>query len=397
MGRTQVSWVTNVGTERPIVVDSTRARDPDSEVLAALTGIGRVAEALVGSGSLGQLAERALDEMRDALSLELVALYLPMADEPGLRRFVTSRGARPAMRARDEVSFDDEAWQLAVASGAPLLFREEASWLVANPFEPPAGSWLVVPLVSEARLVGVVVAAACRPLSLDRMAATGLSLLSDLLSAGVATGRLRQELQAREVERERMRLAGEIHDGLAQDLALAMRELALLEQDPAPEIARASGERLREAVASAHRVVRARLEDLSVSVPLGGIQAAVEDICARRGHGLPLVLRSTGPVLDLAPEKTAVVVRVLTEALANVQRHAGASTVEVRLEIEDGQLVLDIEDDGAGFSIGDVGGPGEGHFGMTLMHERARSAGGNLSVRSAAGQGVGVTLEVPVR
>ena len=301
------------------------------------------------------------------------------------------------MRARDEVSFDDEAWQLAVASGAPLLFREEASWLVANPFEPPAGSWLVVPLVSEARLVGVVVAAACRPLSLDRMAATGLSLLSDLLSAGVATGRLRQELQAREVERARLRLAGEIHDGLAQDLALAMRELALLEQDPAPEIARASGERLREAVASAHRVVRARLEDLSVSVPLGGIQAAIEDVCARRGHGLPLVLQSTGPVLDLAPEKTAVVVRVLTEALANVQRHAGASTVEVRLEIEDGQQVLEIEDDGVGFSVGDVGGPGEGHFGMTLMHERARGAGGNLSVRSAAGQGVGVTLEVPVR
>jgi GAF domain-containing protein len=152
--------VTSVGTESPIPVDSRRAREPETEVLAALTAIGRVARALVGSGSLAQLSERALGEMRDALGLELVALYLPTADEPGLRRFVTSASASPAMRARDEVSFDDEAWRLAVATGAPLLFREEASWLVANPFDPPARSWLVVPLVSEARLVGVVVAAA---------------------------------------------------------------------------------------------------------------------------------------------------------------------------------------------------------------------------------------------
>jgi signal transduction histidine kinase len=384
MCRTQVSCVTSVRT--------------DTEVLAPLAAMGRVARALVGSGSLAELAERALDEMRDALGLELVALYLPTADERrGLRRFVTSLGASPARRARDEVSFDDEAWRLAVASGAPLLFREEASWLVANPFEPPAGSWLVVPLVSEARLVGVVVAAAHRPLSLDRAAATGLSLLGDLLSAGVATARLRQELQATEIARERMRLAAEIHDGLAQDLALAMRELALLDTHPTPELARASADRLREAVSSAHRVVRARLEDLSVSVPLGGVQAAVEDVCARRGHGLPLVLRSTGPVLDLPPETTAVVVRVLTEALANVQRHAEASKVEVRLEVGGDRLTLAIEDDGAGFAVGDVGGPGDGHFGLTLMRERARAAGGQLSVRSAAGQGTGVTLQVPLR
>jgi signal transduction histidine kinase len=88
---------------------------------------------------------------------------------------------------------------------------------------------------------------------------------------------------------------------------------------------------------------------------------------------------------------------VLTEALANVQRHAGASTVEVRLEIEGDRLTLAIEDDGVGFSVGDVGGPGDGHFGLTLMRERARGAGGRLTVRSAAGQGTGVALQVPVR
>ena len=367
------------------------------EALAGLGALTRVARALVGSGNLMELAERALAEIRDALALELAVLYLPRSGPPpSLQRYVASGAETTSARARDQVSFDDEAWSLAVASGVPLVFREEASWLVANPFEPPADSWLVLPLVSERRLIGVTVAAAARPLSLDPTAATLLRLLGDLLAAGISTAHLRQELQGRAIERERLRLASEIHDGLAQDLALAMRELSLLESQPGPELASASAERLREAVASAHRVVRARLEDLLVSVPLGGIQAAVEEICEDRGRELPLNLDTSGPAVDVSPETLAVVVRVLTEALTNAERHAGARRVAVRLQLEGDHLSLVVADDGAGFAVDDAGGPGEGHFGLTLMRERARSVGGSLNVRSAVGEGTRVSLQVPV-
>jgi signal transduction histidine kinase len=398
MGRSEVSSDPTVGTP-PTGSDS--SADPTHhlppEVLAGLGAINRVATALVGSGSLAELAERALGEMREALGLDLTVLYLPRPGErPSLQRYVASASGGAVVRAHDEVSFDDEAWRLAVASGVPLLFREEASWLVANPFDPPAQSWLVLPLRSEARLVGVVVAAAPGPISLDPTAATVLRLLGDLLAAGIATARLRQELQGREIERERMRLAAEIHDGLAQDLALAMRELALLESGPSPGQAQASMERLREAVGAAHRVVRARLEDLSVSAPLGGIQAAVEEVCERRRGDLPLDLDTSGPAVDVAPGTTAVVVRVLTEALSNAARHGQAASVRVLLRLEDDRLTLGIEDDGVGFQVDEVGGPGEGHFGLTLMRERARSAGGGLAVRSAPGEGTAVTLRVPV-
>ncbi|MET0206389.1 MAG: GAF domain-containing sensor histidine kinase [Thermoleophilaceae bacterium] len=373
------------------------ARRPDPEFLAAVGALGRVARALVGRGSLGELAERALDEMRVALGLELVVLYLPrLAEQASLQRYVTSAEERATTRARDEIEFDDEAWRLAIASGAPLVFREEASWLVSNPFAPPAQAWLVLPLVSETRLVGVVVACARPTWSLCPTAATVLTLLGDLLAAGISTARLRQQLQGAEIERERARLAAEIHDGLAQDLALAMRELALLESEPPPELARASAERLREAISSARRVVRARLEDLSIHIPLGGVQAAVEEISARRGAGLPLRVRCEGPAVDVSPETTAVVVRVLTEALANSARHAQPERAEVRLLVEDERLTLEIEDDGVGFRPAEAGGPGDGHFGLTLMRERARSLGGRLSVRSAPGEGTCVTLEVPV-
>jgi signal transduction histidine kinase len=383
--------------QRPIGGDVPLAERLDPDVLAALAALGRVARALVGKGSLGQLAERALDEMRDALGLEVVVLYLPhFAEHASLQRYITSAGNGATSRARDEVEFDDEAWELAIASGAPLVFRSEASWLVSNPFAPPSQSWLVVPLVSERRLVGVVVASAPAPLSLDPMAATVLTLLADLLAAGIATAGLRQQLQEAEIERERARLAAEIHDGLAQDLALAMRELALLESQPPCEVARASAERLREAVSSARRVVRSRLEDLSVHIPLGGVQAAVEEVSAKRGAGLPLVVRCDGPAVDVSPETIAVLVRVLTEALTNAARHAQPERVEVRLDVEDDRLKLVIEDDGLGFQPEAAGGPGDGHFGLTLMRERARSAGGTLTVRSGPEDGTRVTLEVPV-
>jgi two-component sensor histidine kinase len=241
---------------------------------------------------------------------------------------------------------------------------------VSNPFAPPAQSWLVLPLVSEKRLVGVVVASAERKWSLCPTAATVLTLLGDLVAAGIATARLRQQLEGAEIERERARLAAEIHDGLAQDLALAMRELALLESEPPPEQARASAERLREAISSARRVVRARLEDLSVHIPLGGVQAVVEEVSARRGGGLPLSVRYEGPAVDVSPETTAVVVRVLTEALANSARHAQPEHVSVLVRVEEERLMLVIEDDGVGFQPTDAGGPGDGHFGLTLMRER---------------------------
>ena len=90
------------------------------------------------------LAAAALEEMREALQLDDAALYLPDADgQPILRRYVGTSAP--------ELSFDEEAWRLAIAGGAPIVLREPASWLVENPFTPPARDWLILPLVAGER------------------------------------------------------------------------------------------------------------------------------------------------------------------------------------------------------------------------------------------------------
>ena len=368
------------------------------EFALALGAISRVARALVGAGTLVDLGERALSEMRDALDLDTAVLYLPATGEPTrYERYVECREAEASVRARDELAFDEDALRLTVAGGSPLVFHSPGSWLVDNPFVPPAGSWLVLPLVARDRPIGLVVAAGSAPVRLDPAGATLLALLGDLLGAGVANARLRQEAQRAEVERDRVRLAAEVHDGLAQDLALAVRELALLDSAPEPDVAKASGDRLRAAVASAHRVVRARLEDLTVHVPLGGIGPAAEELCARFAHrGLLVRFSAAGPAADVEAETAAVALRVLSEALANVARHAGAGSARVELCVDRRRLRLVVDDDGRGFDPAAAPSRGDGHFGLAIMRQRALAVGGGLAVEPSPAGGARVVLEVPV-
>lgn len=381
----------------PTSADAGLAGQLAPEQRAALTAVAQVGRALVGSGSFDELAAKALTEMRKALDVQLAVIYLPVPGASALERHAVSTAPGAAWQPRATVRFDAEAWRLAV-SGVPLVFHERASWLQANPFDPPAESWLVLPLTQPPVLLGVLAAAAQQPLVMTATQGIVLSLLGDLLSAGLATARLRQELQRVEFESERMRLAAQVHDGLAQDLSLAVRELALLDSDPAEEVAAASRRRLRDAVTAAHGLVRARLREFSAPSPIGGLGPAVAEVCRRFDRrGVPVALRTGERLPELPPAAVAVAVRVLDEALANVERHAAASGATVTLSRDRAELVLEVADDGRGIASGAlVAAAADGHLGMSLMHERARAAGGRLDVRSRQREGTQVILRLPL-
>jgi signal transduction histidine kinase len=368
------------------------------DVREALGALSRVARALVGPGTFEELAGRALDEMHRGLGLEVAALYLPDRREgPVLRRFVYSASPESTRGVQHELTLEPEAWRLAVQSPAPLVFFAEGSALVASPFEPVPESWLALPLASGDRMLGVVIAACPGPPRLDPLGATVLTLLGDLLGAGIATARLRQRLQIAALERERLELATEVHDELAQDLALAARELRLLDEDPAPREAAASRARLREAVESAHGTARARLMGLMAPVPLGGLRRSVEEICRRfAARRVPVRLEPGEEPPEVGAEARAVVARILAEALANVEKHAAASEVSVELSGADERLTLVVQDDGNGIEPGTAPQTGEGHFGLQLMHQRALAAGGSVTVAPATPHGTRVVLVLPI-
>jgi signal transduction histidine kinase len=91
----------------------------------------------------------------------------------------------------------------------------------------------------------------------------------------------------------------------------------------------------------------------------------------------------------------ARVLRIVHEALSNVQRHAGVDAAMVRVIEGRAELLLVIEDAGPGFDPSDVPPPGGGHYGLWLMRERALALGGRLEVSRSPAGGARVAVSIP--
>lgn len=200
-----------------------------------------------------------------------------------------------------------------------------------------------------------------------------------------------QALAAQEAERHR--IARELHDQIGQSLTVVLLGLKQLE-DRAPADLREELELVRESARTGlddvRRVARELrpgvLEDLGLQAALA---ALATDVAA---HGGPAVRRTFGPGLpDLGSEAEVVVYRVAQEALTNVVRHAGARRVELSLLRVGEDVVLEVVDDGCGFSTIDQGQSGAG---LPGMRDRAALVGGTVDVTSGD-RGTAVRLRVP--
>ena len=185
---------------------------------------------------------------------------------------------------------------------------------------------------------------------------------------------------------ERQRIACELHDGVAQELAYLARNLESLDDGAYGD----SLDRLRRAVERAQlesrRVISAVAASSGQPFEVELAEAVTE--VAERYH-LKLDLDLT-PGIWLPGSRREAVVRIACEAVTNAARHSGADKVDVQLERDGSAVRLQVSDLGHGFDTADPGGG----FGLTLMRERARSVGAELVVSSLPGYGshVEVTL-----
>jgi two-component system sensor histidine kinase UhpB len=189
-------------------------------------------------------------------------------------------------------------------------------------------------------------------------------------------------------ERERRRIAQDLHDEVNQALtAVSLRLQASIEHAPdelrreLTETKRLAGQAMEELLALARQLRPAVLDDLGL---LPALKTQVRDFADQTGIQAAFNVR--GPVAELAPEQQLVVYRVTQESLSNVAQHSGASKVDVELSFEDGTH-LKVADDGCGFTERREGG-----LGLSGMRERARLAGGQLSIWSWQDQGTRVEL-----
>jgi signal transduction histidine kinase len=180
---------------------------------------------------------------------------------------------------------------------------------------------------------------------------------------------------------ERRRLARDLHDGAAQELAF------LVSHSRAPSSARAHPEWLAQLRASAERGLaesRRAIHALSADAPLPleqDLARTAEDIAGRAGARVNLAV--TGTVLEPGQQET--VVRIVREAVTNATRHGRATRITIQFT-SGSRPVLRVCDNGVGFDPADAGGA-SGGFGLMSMRERAETLGATLAVRSARGEG----------
>jgi two-component system NarL family sensor kinase len=229
-----------------------------------------------------------------------------------------------------------------------------------------------------------------------------LSIIASQIGIAVERARLAEESTRLVRAEERARLAREIHDTLAQGLTAIGLDIegALRHLEQRPEQAR---ERLTRALAT----TRGSLEEARRSVldlraeALAGRPLAEALAALGRGFtsetGVQVHVQvEDGAALPIRVE--AELYRIAQEALANVRRHARATTVELRLRATARDVLLSIRDDGVGFASAEAGrtSPPDGHHGIVGMRERARLLGGRLRVASRLGRGTTVTAQVPL-
>lgn len=228
-----------------------------------------------------------------------------------------------------------------------------------------------------------------------------LRALATQLAAIIRSEALAEQLEvqrdsvmcARTVERERLRR--ELHDGLGPALTgIGLGLSGLGDAIGTGDIPRAheiTGV-LREEVAGAVSEVRRILDDLHPgALQTMGLVEAVRRHVATTASTLPVEV-VVGRVPPLPAKVEQATYRVVAEAVANATRHADATRLQVRVDLDDqGRLVAQVVDDGRGF---DPGNPPQRGIGLASMHRRAEELGGRLTVDSS-GSGTTVRLVVP--
>jgi signal transduction histidine kinase len=224
-------------------------------------------------------------------------------------------------------------------------------------------------------------------------------VVSDRERASRELAEARRTEGARAVE-ERRRIARDLHDSVSQALFSTVlhtrtAQKALVQEGGAPSgrVGRSLGA-IADLTRSVQGEIRALITELRRDPVHEGLVTALARHASgvRTSDGLTIAVRGPGPRLALSELVETQLFAIGREALANVQRHAGASAAHVQVDAEQGQVVLTVRDNGRGFDTA-AGHPG--HFGLGSMRSRAAEIGGQIMITSAPGSGTLVRVCVP--
>jgi signal transduction histidine kinase/ligand-binding sensor domain-containing protein len=200
-------------------------------------------------------------------------------------------------------------------------------------------------------------------------------------------------------EEERMRISGELHDGILQQIAAFTIRLGIVRHQVSPDSeAKANIRELQQALIQVGTEVRQLSHKLHPALLHdAGLPAALSSYCEEFGklRGIPISCEADESVAELSPGAALCIYRIAQEALGNVAKHSAARHVEVQLTRSDNCVCLSVSDDGVGFSPNRS--EKSGGLGLINMRERVRQLNGTFEFDSEPGRGTTVRVAIPFR
>jgi signal transduction histidine kinase len=245
------------------------------------------------------------------------------------------------------------------------------------------------------------------PISLGALVA--LELVQIPLAWALAR-RLRERQREREMllqhaieisDVERRRIAGDLHDGVVQDLAGVA--YSLVASSRREELSSGTATLLGDSAAQVRDSIKSlRTLLLDIYPPKladAGLESALMDLLVGvSNRGTAATLETDGPLDSLPESVAALLYRATQEAVRNVLTHAHAGSVTVRVAVDADTATLDVTDDGTGFDPAVAEARARaGHFGLRALTDRVTAAGGSVQVRSTQGEGTHLEVRVPLQ
>jgi signal transduction histidine kinase len=203
-------------------------------------------------------------------------------------------------------------------------------------------------------------------------------------------------------ERERRRLATDLHDSVCQLLALSKLKLDMARSSIPPGGLAASLEAVQSLIGQAINESRSVMFELSPRVLyLSGVETALKALFRRlrQAHGFVVTFEGDGRPDRWSEDLRVFIYRAVRELLMNVVKHARTQTAKVSFHQEDAHVYVCVEDSGVGFDLSQLDSmsaeEGGGRFGLLSLRERSRHLGGRIEILSKPGHGTRVTVIFP--
>jgi signal transduction histidine kinase len=408
-GTDELALLEAVADQAAIAVENARLFSHNTSRVGELEAVAQIASNFTFQQSLESMMDAVAEQVAQATGSLSCSVIL--ADPDTLRPYRVagnyggSEGYREAL---------ESAWRTGADSVTAQVLSEQQSRTIHNAQETVLGrpgyerarelaresKWdtlALVPMIYQKHAVGLLIIgyAEDRQPTGDQMAF--IEAIADQAAVAAENARLFSQAQSLAVVEERQRLSRELHDSVSQALygislgAQTARELLAGDK---PEHAREPVEYVLSLAEAGIAEMRAlifelRPEALAAEGLLGALKKQAASVRARHGVAVDAELCDEP---DIPLEGKEALYRIAQEALHNIVKHANASQVRMLLSVKEGEVVLEISDNGRGFEVAQ---DYPGHLGLKSMQERVRQLGGQVRIESAPGAGASVRARLP--